>query len=119
MADYLETQATPSSSDSVSIVDFSSDNESLNTTTSTTGNSVFSRLRRARSIRDQAKEVSALTAAPTSFTDYPLLNSADGFKYVLENIKPTDGIVCAMWNKWDDQYALNKEYVVKYNGLSK
>ena len=89
MADHLETQATPSSSDSVSTVDFSSDNESLDTTTSTTGNSVFSRLRRARSIRDQAKEVSALTAAPTSFTDYPLLNSADGFKYVLEkHFKP-------------------------------
>jgi len=63
MADHLETQATPSSSDSVSTVDFSSDNESLNTTTSTIGNSVFSRLRRARSIRDQAEEVAALTAA--------------------------------------------------------
>jgi hypothetical protein len=40
------------------------------------------------------------------------------FKYVLENIKSTDGIVCAMWNKYEDQYALNKEYVVKYGGSS-
>ena len=40
------------------------------------------------------------------------------FKYVLENIKSTDGIVCAMWNKYEDQYALNKEYVVKYGRSS-
>ena len=40
------------------------------------------------------------------------------FKYVLENIKPTDGVVIAMWNKYEDQYALNKEYVVKYSGLA-
>ena len=40
------------------------------------------------------------------------------FKYVLENIKSTDGIVIAMWNRFEDQYALNKEYVVKYSGLS-
>jgi len=26
--------------------------------------------------------------------------------------------VAAMWNKYEDQYALNKEYVVKYGGLS-
>ena len=40
------------------------------------------------------------------------------FKYILENIKSTDGVVVAMWNKYEDQYALNKEYVVKYSGLS-
>jgi len=40
------------------------------------------------------------------------------FKYVFENIKSTDGVVLAMWNKYEDQYALNKEYVVKYSGLS-
>ena len=40
------------------------------------------------------------------------------FKYVLENIKSTDGIVIAMWNRFEDQYALNKEHVVKYSGLS-
>ena len=40
------------------------------------------------------------------------------FKYVFENIKSTDGVVAAMWNKYEDQYALNKEYVVKYGGLS-
>jgi hypothetical protein len=40
------------------------------------------------------------------------------FKYVFENIKSTDGVVVAMWNKYEDQYALNKEYVVKYSGSS-
>jgi len=40
------------------------------------------------------------------------------FKYVFENIKSTDGVVVAMWNKYEDQYAINKEYVVKYSGLS-
>jgi hypothetical protein len=40
------------------------------------------------------------------------------FKYVFENIKSTDGIVIAMWNKYEDQYALNKEYAVKYGGSS-
>lgn len=40
------------------------------------------------------------------------------FKYVFENIKSTDGVVVAMWNKYEDQSALNKEYVVKYSGLS-
>jgi hypothetical protein len=40
------------------------------------------------------------------------------FKYVFENIKSTDGVVVAMWNKYEDQYALNKDYVVKYGGLS-
>ena len=40
------------------------------------------------------------------------------FKYVFENIKSTDGVVVAMWNKYEDQYALNKEYVIKYGGSS-
>ncbi len=40
------------------------------------------------------------------------------FKYIFENIKSTDGVVVAMWNKYEDQYALNKSYVVKYSGLS-
>jgi hypothetical protein len=40
------------------------------------------------------------------------------FKYVFENIKSTDGVVLAMWNKYEDQYALNKEYVIKYGGSS-
>jgi hypothetical protein len=40
------------------------------------------------------------------------------FKYILENIKSTDGIVIGMWNKYEDQFALNKEYVVKYSNLS-
>jgi hypothetical protein len=40
------------------------------------------------------------------------------FKYIFENIKSTDGVVLAMWNKYEDQYALNKEHVVKYGGLS-
>jgi hypothetical protein len=39
-------------------------------------------------------------------------------KYVFENIKSTDGVVLAMWNKYEDQYAINKEYVVKYSGSS-
>jgi len=40
------------------------------------------------------------------------------FKYILENIKSIDGILIGMWNKYEDQFALNKEYVVKYSGLS-
>jgi hypothetical protein len=40
------------------------------------------------------------------------------FKYIFENIKSTDGVVIAMWNKYEDQYALNKEYVIKYGGSS-
>ena len=40
------------------------------------------------------------------------------FKYVFEHIKSTDAVVVAMWNKYEDQYALNKEYVVKYSGSS-
>jgi hypothetical protein len=40
------------------------------------------------------------------------------FKYVFENIKSTDAVVVGMWNKYEDQYALNKEYVIKYGGSS-
>jgi len=40
------------------------------------------------------------------------------FKYILANIKSTDAILVAMWNKYEDQFALNKEYVVKYGGSS-
>ncbi len=40
------------------------------------------------------------------------------FKYVFENIKSIDGVVVAMWSKYEDQYAINKEYVVKYSGSS-
>jgi hypothetical protein len=40
------------------------------------------------------------------------------FKYIFENIKSSDAVVVAMWNKYEDQYALNKEYVVKYGGSS-
>jgi hypothetical protein len=37
---------------------------------------------------------------------------------VFENIKSTDAVVVGMWNKYEDQYALNKEYVIKYGGSS-
>jgi hypothetical protein len=40
------------------------------------------------------------------------------FKYIFENIKSIDGVLVAMWNKYEDQFALNKEYVVKYSNLS-
>jgi hypothetical protein len=40
------------------------------------------------------------------------------FKYIFENIKSTDAVLVAMWNKYEDQFALNKEYVVKYSGSS-
>ena len=40
------------------------------------------------------------------------------FKYVFENIKSTDAVVVGMWNKYEDQYALNKEYAIKYGGSS-
>jgi hypothetical protein len=40
------------------------------------------------------------------------------FKYVLSNIKSTDAVVVGMYDKHMDQYALNKEYVIKYGGTS-
>jgi len=81
MADHLEIQARLQAD--------SSDNETINTSASTAGNSVFSRLRRAVSVRDQAEEVAALATAPTSFADYPLIKAPDGCNYVLEkHFKP-------------------------------
>jgi len=42
----------------------------------------------------------------------------DRFKYVFENIKSTDAVVVGMWDKHMDEYAINKEYVIKYGGSS-
>jgi hypothetical protein len=43
----------------------------------------------------------------------------DRFKYILSNIKSTDAVVVRMWGKYQDEFALNKEYVIKYGGTSK
>jgi len=40
------------------------------------------------------------------------------FKYVMANIKSTDAVVVGMWDKYFDEYAINKEYVVKYSNTS-
>ncbi|MGA3096775.1 MAG: hypothetical protein ABSF25_10010 [Bryobacteraceae bacterium] len=40
------------------------------------------------------------------------------FKEVFENIKSTDAVVVGMWDKHMDEYAINKEYVIKYGGTS-
>ena len=40
------------------------------------------------------------------------------FKECFANIKSTDAVVVGMWDKHLDQYAINKEYVVKYSGTS-
>jgi hypothetical protein len=42
----------------------------------------------------------------------------DRFKYILSNIKSTDAMVVGMWGKYSDEFALNKEYVIKYGGTS-
>jgi len=42
----------------------------------------------------------------------------DRFKYILANIKSTDAVVVGMWGKYSDEFALNKEYVIKYGGTS-
>jgi hypothetical protein len=42
----------------------------------------------------------------------------DRFKYILSNIKSTDAVVVGMWGKYSDEFALNKEYVIKYGGTS-
>jgi hypothetical protein len=42
----------------------------------------------------------------------------DRFKYVMANIKSTDAVVLGMWGKYSDEFALNKEYVIKYGGTS-
>ena len=36
------------------------------------------------------------------------------FKETFENIKPTDAVVVGMWDKWEDQYAINAEYVRRF-----
>jgi len=40
------------------------------------------------------------------------------FKYIFSNIKATDAVVVGMWDKHFDEYAINKEYVIKYGGAS-
>ena len=40
------------------------------------------------------------------------------FKDCFANIKSTDAVVVGMWDKHMDQYAINKEYVIKYGGTS-
>ena len=40
------------------------------------------------------------------------------FKDIYANIKSTDAVVVGMWDKYLDEYAINKEYVVKYSGTS-
>jgi hypothetical protein len=40
------------------------------------------------------------------------------FKDIFANIKSTDAVVVGMYDKHLDQYAINKEYVVKYGGAS-
>ena len=42
----------------------------------------------------------------------------DRFKYILSNIKSTDAVVVRMWSKYQDEFALDKEYVVKYTPSS-
>jgi hypothetical protein len=42
----------------------------------------------------------------------------DRFKYILSNIKSTDAVVVGMWDKYQDEFAINKEYVIKYGGTS-
>jgi hypothetical protein len=40
------------------------------------------------------------------------------FKDIFANIKSTDAVVVGMWDKHMDEYAINKEYVIKYGGSS-
>jgi hypothetical protein len=40
------------------------------------------------------------------------------FKEAFSNIKSTDAVVVGMWDKHMDQWGINKEYVIKYGGLS-
>jgi hypothetical protein len=42
----------------------------------------------------------------------------DRFKYIMSNIKSTDVVVVGMWGKYSDEFALNKEYVIKYGANS-
>jgi hypothetical protein len=40
------------------------------------------------------------------------------FKYVMGNIKTTDAVVVGMYDKYIDEYAIDKEYVLKYGSTS-
>jgi hypothetical protein len=40
------------------------------------------------------------------------------FKDIFAKIKSTDAVVVGMWDKHLDEFAINKEYVVKYSGTS-
>jgi hypothetical protein len=40
------------------------------------------------------------------------------FKHVFASIKSTDAVVVGMWDKTLDQFAINKEYIIKYGGTS-
>jgi hypothetical protein len=42
----------------------------------------------------------------------------DRFKYVMANIKSTDAVVVGMWGNYADQFAVNEEYLIKYDGTS-
>ena len=46
-------------------------------------------------------------------------NTVDAqFKYVMGNINSTDAIMVGMYEKYFDEYAINKEYVIKYGNTS-
>jgi len=40
------------------------------------------------------------------------------YKHILASIKSTDAMVVGMWDKHLDQFAINKEYVIRYGGTS-
>ena len=40
------------------------------------------------------------------------------YKHIFASIKSTDAVVVGMWDRFLDQYAINKEYVIKYGGTS-
>jgi hypothetical protein len=40
------------------------------------------------------------------------------FKEILANIKSTDAVVVGMWDKYMDEFAIDKEYVIKHGGTS-
>ena len=42
----------------------------------------------------------------------------DRFKYIMSNIKSTDAVVVWMTAKYQDEFAINKEYIIKYGGTS-
>jgi hypothetical protein len=57
----------------------------LDTTTSTAGNSVFSRLRQAKSIIDQIRGAQSVVSLPSNVQDYPAIITPDGKRYLLES----------------------------------